>query len=305
MKRVFKICLLIAVLVLTFELGLRFYGLGQWIVYEENSRYEYFQIANLNFNRFGHHYSTNSLGMRASPEITKGGIRILKFGDSVLNGGAKVSDEDNLTSLVSDSLSKLRIENTVLNISSGSWGLENAFEYLQGHKELNPDLIVLVFSSHDYSDNMHFKKIVGSHPNWPSEQPLCAIDDLWSKWLKYRIGDLFNYRFEELHYLDNVIDTNMSLGWSMFNEYANTRQIPLLVYLHPEKIELDSGAWNSNGQKIIQWLIQNDISYVDGIEKGYLADSYVDNIHLNAKGHKSIAQNMFPSLFHSIQKKSD
>jgi len=302
-KRAFKMCLLIAVLVIASEVGLRIYGLGQWIVYEENSRYEYFQIANLNFDRFGHHYSTNSLGMRASPEIDKRGIRILKFGDSVLNGGAKVSDENNVTSLVSDSLSKLVIENTILNISSGSWGTENAFEYLQDHKELNPDFIVLVFSSHDYSDNMHFKNVVGNHPNWPNEQPHCAIDDLWSKWLKYKLGEVFNYRFEELHYLDNVIDTGMSPGWNKFHFYAQDNDIPMLVYLHPEQEEIEKGRWKLNGQKLIRWFDENGISYVDGLEQGYLTNSYEDNIHLNAKGHKSIAQNIFPSLLNSIRSK--
>lgn len=305
MKSLIKIIVALSILIVLSELSLRWFGLGKWIVYVENNNYEYFQKPYQKFKRFGNSYSTNSLGMRGSPELSKKGIRILKFGDSVLNGGAKVSDENNAARVVQDSLKKLGIESNILNASAGSWGVENAFEFLINNEDLKPDLIVLIFSSHDYSDNIHFKKIVGSHPNWPCEQPICAIDDLWSKWLKYRIGDLFNYRFEELHYLDDVIDTNMSLGWSKFSEYANTHQIPLLVYLHPEKVELERETWNPNGEKLIRWLVQNDISYVDGIEKGYLAGSYEDNIHLNANGHQSIAQNIFPSLLHSIQQKSD
>ena len=302
MKKLFFLFIGLLVLVCSVELLLRAIGLGSWIVYESHPKYEYFQLPNQQFKRFGNSYSTNSLGMRGSREPTSTGIQILKFGDSVLNGGSKLSDKENVSNLISDSLTSLGIENTVLNISAGSWGVENAFRYFQ-NKNLRTDIIVLVFSSHDFTDNMHFKNVVGTHPNWPNREPICAIDDLWSKWLKYKLGSFIGVDFQELNYLNGVVDTSQSPGWEQFNSYCSINDIPLLVYLHPEQSELASKSWSQPGDKLIAWLEKNKINYISGLQMGYLNRCYADNIHLNAEGHRSIAANIFPSLLEIIEQK--
>ncbi len=302
MKKLLSILFVLVILVVISEMILRIYGLGDWIKYESNSKFEYFQQPNQYFQRFGNLYSTNSLGMRGSSEPNSKKFQILKFGDSVLNGGSKLSDEETASQLISDSLNMLGIRNNVLNISAGSWGVENAFRFMQD-KNLRADIIVLVFSSHDFSDNMHFKNVVGQHPNWPNEAPLCAIDDLWSKWLKYKLGAAIGMEFEELKYLKGVVDTSRSPGWQLFKASCAQNDIPLLVYLHPERSELNAKSWSVSGEKLVAWLDSNKVSYVSGLQQGYAPGSYEDNIHLNAIGHRSIATNIFPSLLEIIEQK--
>jgi hypothetical protein len=280
------------------ELVLRvFFGLGHLPVYITNKHYEYIYAPDQDLYRFGNHIKTNSLGLR-SPEFSKKDkIRILKIGDSVINGGAHV-DQDNLSSsLLTKMLSKeLQEQVAVYNISAQSWGPDNAFAFIKEHGDFDASTFLLVFSSHDLHDNMHFKEVVGEHKAWPSKQPLCAVSDACSRYLFPKVKSWFGYKEEEYDYLFDFDNSKLNPGWLQFFDYCKLKKIKLLVYLHATMQEVKSQSYDSDGKQIIEMLKQHEIEYILGLDNIKKDDFYRDQIHLNTKGHKRLAEVLFPYL---------
>jgi hypothetical protein len=272
-------------------------GLGSIPIYVENKYYEYIYAPNQDLHRFGNHIKTNSLGLR-SPEFNKKDkIRILKIGDSVINGGAHV-DQDNLSSsLLTKMLTQdLKKQIGVYNISAQSWGPDNAFEFIKQHGDFNANIFLLVFSSHDLHDNMHFKKVVGNHKAWPNAQPLCALTDAWYRYAWPKVKSFFGGKSDEYDYLFDFDNSKLNSGWKNFINYAAKNKIKLIVYLHPTKNELKNKSYDKYGKQIIQMLDSNNIQLIKGMELGMAPNSYRDMIHLNEQGHKDMAKGLSPIL---------
>ena len=171
-------------IILTIEFVYRFVlGFGSLPLYVEHSSYEYILEPNQNTSRFGNVIITNKYSMR-SKAVRKNSKKILKIGDSVINGGNHVSNEKLSSTVLERNLQKQQSDTIqVLNISAGSWGPDNAYAYINEHGHFDASMMILVFSSHDLNDNMHFRKVVGKHQSWPSEQPFSATTDLFSSYI--------------------------------------------------------------------------------------------------------------------------
>jgi hypothetical protein len=115
-------------------------------------------------------------------------IRILGFGDSVLNGGVQTEQDSLATSLIENELTQTYSKSIrCFNVSYGSWGADNCYAYLKEKGDFDADLIFLVVSSHDAYDNMDFQKIVDVHPSFPSKQYKSAIYELIDRYIIPRI----------------------------------------------------------------------------------------------------------------------
>ena len=297
-----KIAISVLVVLLILELFARFVlGLGEVPLYVESENYEYIYAPSQKVRRFGNTIITNEFSMRSLPLSSEDEIRILKFGDSVINGGS-LTDHDSLASTILEKRLSMQFNKKirVLNISAGSWGPENAFRYLQEHGDFGANIIILVYSSHDLYDNMDFTRIVGVAPSWPKHQPLCAISDGFLHYVWPQLKRIFGVkeRFEIIHGIGEV-NAGENRGWSHFIDYCKKNDIKLLVYLHATKSELKQRKMNENGQRIIQILKENNIDYLFGINNGISEKGYRDNIHLNNEGQKELADILFPILINS------
>lgn len=289
-----KVLIIVSVLFILFELFARYYlGLGESFVYVEHSEYEYFPAPDQDVRRFGNTIRTNKHGMR-SETPDSGKRKILKIGDSVINGGPHVSNDELASTLIEDTLNSDTDEFQVLNISAGSWGPDNAFAYISEHGHYDCEMMVLVFSSHDFHDNMHHRKVVGVHPAWPAHQPLCAISDLMDNYALPRIKSVLGEN--EYDYLHGFDDSAINSGWKNLSNYASQHQIPMILYLHPEKQELQAGNFNAEGQQLITFLNENNIPFISGIEKGMKPEHYRDHIHLNRAGQKQLFLNLITDI---------
>ncbi|HYG52317.1 MAG TPA: hypothetical protein VD905_15510 [Flavobacteriales bacterium] len=290
--------LIVALLLLVAQLIAKFWlGLGAIPVYLESETYEYMYAPNQDLYRFGNHVVTNSFGMRSPEPETGDVVRILKIGDSVINGGPHV-DQDNLSStILKKELQKVFHQKIgVYNISAQSWGPDNAFAFIKKHGHFNAGIFMLVFSSHDLHDNMHFKKVVGTHKAWPDVQPLCALTDAWSRYTWPKIKSLFGSESEEYDYLYGFDDSKRNPGWEQFFQYCNKNKIKLLVYVHATKSELKNQSYDKYGMDLLTLLDSNKVKYIKGIECIKDPAAYRDEIHLNAKGHDLLAKTLFPYL---------
>ncbi len=276
------------------ELLLRLIGFGNLPVYYSSDVYEYALEPNQEIKRFGNTIYINEQGMR-SGELKPGDRPILKFGDSVLHGGV-ATDQSDLASEILESRFKTHIPDIrFLNVAAGSWGPDNAFAWMQEHSDFDAQAIVLVFSSHDWQDQMTFRKVVGEVSFYPESRPFLAVTDaaewIYSRWFtEVDWGDL--EESENVNYKRGKFNR----GWQQFIDYCAEREIPLVVYHHADLEEVSNNAWNKKGAKLEAFLAGKNIAKLSGLESGMEKDDFRDEIHLTASGQRKLADALEPAL---------
>ncbi len=275
------------------ELILRFgFGFGQIPVYYKSDAYEYALKPDQRLVRFGNFFQINEQGMRSAP-LQPGEFRILKFGDSVLHGGL-ATDQSELSSEILEAQLQTSQENIrVLNVSAGSWGPDNAFAWLSTHGDFDAKAIVLVFSSHDWQDQMNFQDVVGNISFYPNAQPALAITDAF-QWVFSRY--ITSVAWNEIPYLKQTTKAPHNHGWDDFIAYAKQKNLPLLVYHHATLEEVQQMAWSADGLALENFLKDQGVKIVRGLDAGWEAADYRDGIHPNDSGQAKIAEALLPVL---------
>lgn len=283
----------VVVAVLVVEIALRaFFGFGRLPIYYASPLYEYALMPDQDMTRFGHRFFINEQGMRSAPLRTEE-RRILKFGDSVLNGGVRLSNDSLCSSLLEARLQLSAPERRVLNVSAGSWGPANAYAWMTQHGDFGARGIVLIFSSHDWVDTMSFRDVVGRVPFYPAEQPHTAIGDAVT-WVYSRyVGDVDWQSLPKIEGVPENSGSTPGAGWREFDQYGRDNDIPLLVYHHATQRELEAGEWNPNGRALEAFLNNRGVAVVSGLKIGLDSSDFVDNIHLSASGHRKLADALF------------
>ena len=298
MKKIFGLLFLIAMFILLVEFTLRiFYGYGKPFLYVEDPDFEYIPAPDQNLMRVGRQLITNHYCMRSDALAISDSVRILTFGDSILNGGPQTDQDDLATSILERNLSaELKKKIRVLNISAASWGVDNAAAYLKKYGDFGAKLIILIFSSHDLYDNMDFRKVVGVNSGYPDHNPISAIGDCWVRSvLPFLDAHIFN-KDSEKSLLHNYNSQHINSGWNFFFTYSQQHRIPLLVYLHAQKNESQQKHYNEYGTQLLQLLHANQINAVEEIKSYPKPDYYRDFIHFNEKGQRFMAAVLKPFI---------
>lgn len=303
MKKKYRRKIIIAIVVIAaLEIVLRLAGFGKIPTYYVSKKYEYAMHPNQDLKRFGKKIYINQNGMR-SGELREGTIRILKFGDSVLNGGVAIDQSETMSALLEADLNNSKSKDyQVLNVSAGSWGPDNAFAWMEQHGDFQAKVIVLVFSSHDWQDQMSFQDVVGKIPFYPAKNPPFAIVDA----LNWASSRAFNtVRWNELGWVEGGVPNNYdhNLGWDNFLAYAESKNIPLLIYHHADREECVQKKYNSMGMSLQKFLKEKDANVILGLEAGLTDEDYRDVIHPNLKGTSKIEQAIKPHVLQILQKK--
>lgn len=288
------------------ELFLRlYYGFCDTVLMKEDPQYEYIAQPNQDRFRFRNHIRYNSMGMR-SGEVDTSAIIILGLGDSIINGGVLTDDDSLATTILSDSLSQQRGKKVqFLNVSAGSWGPDNCFAYVKKHGDFGAKEIFLFVSSHDAYDNMSFDKTVGVNVNFPNKQYTFALYELWDRYLRYRLPPFFHKSAppapqENLGISKQSETTRFNPGFDSLFAYSRRRNVPLTLYLHAEKSELNAGVYNAQGQEILRVAQANAIPVIEDLRNGLTLADFRDDIHINAKGQKRLASSVLGLLSRSF-----
>lgn len=281
------------------EITMRMYGFCNAPLYKDNEYTNYTLQENQNTTRFRNKYITNEYSMRSLP-LQDGEYRITFFGDSVINGGAYTDHQLLATTLLENNLDsefnskKIR----VLNVSCGGWGIDNCAGVIKEFGDFNSKLIVLALNSHDAIGSIALDDIAGTNKNFPDKQYSIAWIELIDRYLIPKIKSKMN-----LNKKDNSTNTtngqNVSEGWGFFENYSKENNIPLIIYLHATKLEMQEGKYDENGQWIIKFAAENNIQLITDIEV-IKEEDYRDNIHLTAKGQQVIYKNLYSILENSI-----
>lgn len=306
MKRKIYIILGVTTFILiSAELLLRsYFGFCDTVLMEEDPDYEYIAQPNQYRFRFRNNIYYNKESMRNN-EIDNTAVKVLVFGDSVINGGS-LTDQDSLaTTILSDTLSKYYNKKIqFLNISAGSWGPDNCYAYLQKHGDFNARHIFLFVNSHDAYDNMNFEKIVGVNESFPDQQYRSALYELFDRYLLPRLSVEFNWSSGKT----NDLGINKKHDGSVFNSgfesfllYSRSHNMSFTIYLHADIAELKAGVYNEQGQDIIRFSETNNIPIIKDIETGLEISDFRDNIHLNEKGQKKISTIVLSFILEHLQ----
>ena len=157
--------MLVVALIAGGEMFSRFYlGLGNPPLWEFHPTMAFLFKPNQRVHRFGNLFITNRYGMRSDDfppqKLNPQELRVLVFGDSVVNGGNLTDHSRLATTLLAKRLSASLARPIVVgNASAGSWGPPNELAYLQQFGFLDAYLIILVLSSSDYDDTPNFEPL--------------------------------------------------------------------------------------------------------------------------------------------------
>jgi hypothetical protein len=284
---------IITIIIIGLEIFLRMYfGFCDAVLMKEDPDFEYIAQPSQNRFRFRNHIVYNSYSMR-SDELDTSAIKILGFGDSVINGGVQVDQDSLATTILSDTLSKLYHQKIqFLNISSGSWGPDNCYAYLEKYGNFGSQCFFLFISSHDAFDNMNFEKIIDYQEGFPSKQYFFAIYEMVDRYLIPGIRRVAKSKSSEGNRLGinkKKNNTPFNSGFNKFLSYVQTNGFSLIIYLHPDQNELKRCLYNNQGQEIIQFAKFNNIPIILGLEYDFKLSDYRDAIHINSSGQRKIA----------------
>lgn len=283
-------------------------GLGDPPLSISHPKIEYMYKPNQDVSRFGNHIFINQYGMRSQnfPRKRKSldETRIMIFGDSVINGGNLTDHQDLATTIVQNELSKSLTQPVVVgNISAGSWGPGNWLAYAKEYGFFQADIIILVISSHDWSDNPSFKPL--NPTTHPQSKPIFALQEGVTRYLPRYLPDV-----PELNTGEKVETKEKPLSDSkqeqglrdlkVFLKMAQQNSQRVIVFQHLELSELKSGKLKEGYHKIsslCQELGIKNISLEPYFKKAMQKDNlYRDFIHPNEQGQKILAQRILKEL---------
>ena len=293
-KRAKIIIIVIFVIFVVCELVLRVcLGFCDALLYQSSDKYEYVSQPNQNRKRFGNHLLVNSFSQRSEePDSTK--VRVLGLGDSILFGGSWIDHDSLATTLFSKETGM-----QMLNISCHSWGPNNSAAYLKEQGEFGAQAMVLVCSSHDAVDKMTFVPVVGVLRGYPKKQYKLAIYELFDRYLiPYfkSITLIKQHKKTDSGVVNNVKEQqaikkspDFVSGFDELKQIADSLEIPMYVYLHAERYEIENKQFSDLGQRIILWADSANVPLIDGIKEGENIELYHDMIHFNNRGQRHLA----------------
>lgn len=281
------------------ELVLRYvFGFCDALLYRQSDKYEYIAQPNQNRHRFGAYIHYNSFSQRnGEPDSTK--VRVLGLGDSVLFGGTWMDQDSLASTLFSEETGK-----QMLNISAGSWGPDNCAAYLKEKGTFGASAMILVCSSHDAYDVMTYVPVVGVVPTYPDRQYKLAWTELIDRYIVPRIRMMFGKTEQKLDPDEQVVKNSefkntvrqksslFNNGFDQLLDMSQKKNIPMAIYLHAERDEINAGRYNEMGQKIIEWAAEHDVCLMEGLKAGETEDMYHDKIHFNEAGQRFLATQM-------------
>lgn len=273
---------------------------------------EYLLKPNQDLYRFGNHVITNEYGMRSMPfalQKQANELRIMVFGDSVVNGGSLTSHENLATSRLQNHLSAVTDKKVIVgNISAGSWGPANWLAYAKSYGFFDADIVVLVISSHDYVDIPTFESL--NESTHPTHKPASALWEGFSKYL-IRYIDAFFVKNAAVPAATTEVDrenpSNLSKlaeksakglrDLERFLKLAQHQSKYVLVVQHWEESEIaDEEAWRGN-QLIAEVSNRLEIETVslrscfeNAMNSGKVP--YRDSIHPSVVGQALMAQTL-------------
>jgi len=275
-------------------------GLNQRPLYQLDETIEYTLKANQQLTRFGNRYTVNEYHMRSeyfpNDYFNTDKLRIMVYGDSIINGGTKLDQSEITTSILQRKLIGKNVKAYVGNISAGSWGPENILEYVKKYGSYQADIAFIVLSSHDAFDVPSFTEL-GSQSH-PVKHHYSSLYELFLKYIaRGSRKQPSNKVFREKKLIKD------------HNENKKLTQLVLLLKQQVKKVYIiqhytkDELAKNTApvGHSIINRTCEiTTIQCIDSkplyLSLSELNDLYLDGLHLSQSGHLMLSSIIFKQI---------
>ncbi|MBY4895439.1 SGNH/GDSL hydrolase family protein [Cupriavidus sp. AU9028] len=277
-------------------------GLGDPPLYQADPEIEYLLQPNQNVRRFGHLYHVNQYSMRSAdfPAAPQAGERrVLVFGDSVVNGGARVDQTRLATEQVRNRLGGAGGPATVGNVAAFSWGPGNWLAYARRHGFFGADTVIVVVNAADYGDVPTFAPL--DPDTHPSRRPISALVEGATRYLPEFLG------------LDSaaplpppaVREQDREASLRDFDELlamAQAAGVKVRLVQHFQRHELDAPETPAGLQAFARLCEQRQIPVVSlrDAEARSRDIAYLDEIHLTEAGQDILAEGLMTALDDSV-----
>jgi hypothetical protein len=296
----------------TIELIARFVlGLGSPPISQRHPTIEYMFQPDQDVNRFGNRFLTNSWGMRSDyfplRKLEANELRVLIFGDSVLNGGNLTDHEQLATTLIQQELSRRQSRPvTVGNISAGSWGPGNWLAYVNEYGWFDADIVIVEVNHGDGADCPVFGPL--NPDSHPIESPWCATQELFSRYLPRYLpkscqGASESAAYEEKTGDDAVCAAVAREDMRQFLELAkaNVNEVHVVKFLDREQTiaqsEQSKFSWIDDLCRELEVNCVSTLGYFDPQQTSF---EFRDEIHPNPPGQAGLAKAILTKLFPPI-----
>lgn len=297
MKKSRSLFVLILCILILIEITARYFGLHQYPLFIESKEFEYIHKPNQTTKIYGNKFMTNEYSMRSNPISKNDTLVVLLIGDSVLNGGNSIDQDDLASTILENDLNKkVRKHVRVLNISSYTWGPDNIYAYLKKYGTFSADLIVYICNSGDAYDPMTFEKIVGISDTHTKDNYLFGTAKLIEK-----VSNKFRDYFSKKTQARKIENNKISTGFFGLDSLAHQLNIPLLIYIHPNIQEINKRQYSREGESIIDFYKKKNRKIIRELNLGVKSEYYKDDIHFNAKGQQFMGRNLFQPIYNIVK----
>jgi GDSL-like Lipase/Acylhydrolase family len=275
-------------------------GLGHPPLSMADPQIEYLFVPNQHLRRFGNRIDYNAWSMRSDDlpmqKSQSNELRVMVFGDSVINGGALTDQRDLATSILQRQLGSAMGRPVVVgNISAGSWGPPNMLAYARRFGLFQADAVVIVVSSHDYADAPTFEPVVGVNPDFPSHRPWCATWEAISRYLPRYFPVIVGKPPAVPPPTQKDVDESLgALGDLIRLAQQNGARVVLAQHLVLP--ELPPGYLEEGHDAIAKVARDAGVEPFDLEGKGTSPALYRDRIHPNQAGQAFIAARLLPAI---------
>jgi len=284
------------------ELFARFgLGLGSPVIWVFHPTIEYMVKPNQEVFRFHNRIKINAYGMRSDDfalgKMNLNEIRVIVYGDSVINGGSLTDQSEVCTEIAKSVLQdQARRPIVVGNISAGSWGPANMLAYRKAYGNFDADLVVVVLSDHDWKDAPTFR---GLNPaSQPSRRPWTALGEGLGRYLLPRIRGVIFTNSKDISVQEIGGGVQAMSPLDAFDQLVNVLSdggVPVLVMLLGERKQMVKNL-PMRGVDALEAVARaagaDVIRLVDVFrDNGVLASAcYRDEFHLSPKGQDLVGQ---------------
>lgn len=311
LQKIFLIFIIIfSGMTVTAELFLRYIlGLGNPALSITHPQIEYMFKPNQNVKRFGNRIMINQYGMRSQPisplKKSNEKLRVMVFGDSVVNGGNLTDHQQLATTIVQDRLEQSKNGSVIVgNISAGSWGPGNWLAYAQEYGFFDADKIILVISSHDYADSPNYTPL---NPNThPQTKPILALQEFFNRYITRYLPKFPFKTNQSIAETSKIIPATHAnnQGLSDLKEFllmAKSTNADVYLIQYWDRHEIQSKISSKGNQEIKQLAQKLDIPvwqtkslFVDADRQNQ--EPFRDNIHPSERGQELLARLMLNIL---------
>lgn len=274
-------------------------GLGSPPLSAPHPTIEYMYRPNQDVSPFRNRFIVNAYGMRteqfAKNRDSQDQIRVMVFGDSVVNGGTLTDHQSLATTILSKTWKEIfQTDCIVGNISAGSWGPGNWLAYVKEYGFFDADVIIVVISSHDFNDVPTFEPLdPGTHPQ---TSPKLAILDGLLRYLPRYLPKALQVETTRKPETRLEATTKGLNDFALFLERAQNSAPFVFVFQYPNRFEAQSGEKVNGYRQIYETCVTLRVpvfsmhsAFHAAIQKGM--DPYRPNdvIHPNKMGQELIA----------------